>query len=62
MDRQGENMTVVQLILEDGNGKKIRLSEKKILGLMDKIVRVVNRPSRKERIVVYFSYQHVADA
>jgi hypothetical protein len=55
-------MTVMQLILEDGDGKKIRLRQKKIHSLVDKIVRAVNRPVRKERIVVYFSYQHVADA
>ena len=55
-------MKVMQLILEDGKGKHIHLSQKKILALVDKIVRAVNPKGSKERIVVYFSYQAAVDA
>jgi len=55
-------MKVIQLILEDGKGKHIQLSQKKILALVDKIVRAVNPKGSRERIVVYFSYRDVVDA
>ena len=54
-----ENMKV--LILEDGSGNHLHLSQKKILALVDKIVRAFNPRGGKDRIVVYFSYQDVVD-
>jgi len=59
---KGENMKVMQLILEDRKGKHIHLSQKKILTLVDKIVRAVNPKGSRQRTVVYFSYQDVANA
>ena len=56
-----ENMKVLHLILEDGNGNHLHLSQKKILALVDKIVRAFNPRGGKDRIVVYFSYQDVVD-
>jgi len=55
-------MKVIQLVLEDGKGKHIHLSQRKILALVDKIVRALNPKGNKQRTVVYFSYQDVADA
>jgi len=54
-------MKVLQLILEDGKGKQLHLSPKKLLALVDKIRGAFNQRGRKERIVVYFSYQEVVD-
>ena len=56
-----ENMKVLHLIFEDGNGNHLHLSQKKILALVDKIVRAVNPKGSRQRTVVYFSYQDVAD-
>ena len=54
-------MKVLHLILEDGKGKHLRLSQKKIGALVDKISRAFNPRRSKKRVVIYFSYQDVVD-